>query len=145
MGFMTIFSGWGARGRALFSDNKGPWGSPPGGGGGNEPPQDDGPGQGPWGEPPKRGRGGRGAPVTSLDDFLQRSRTKWGGSPGGGFGFGGPNRSLLSWALVAIATLGLLFTSFHQIDGKERGVVTRFGRYSHTLEPGVGITLPAPI
>jgi len=143
---MTIFSGWGARGRALFSDNKGPWGSPPGAGGGNEPPQDDGPSQGPWGEPPKRGRGGRSAPVTSLDDFLQRSRSKWGGSPGGGFGFGGrPNGSLLTWALIAIATLWLLFTSFHQIDGKERGVVTRFGRYSHTLDPGVGITLPAPI
>jgi membrane protease subunit HflK len=33
----------------------------------------------------------------------------------------------------------------HSISGQERGVVTRFGRYSHTLSPGVGLTLPAPI
>lgn len=143
---MTIFSGWGARGRALFSDNKGPWGSPPGAGGGNEPPQDDESSGGPWGEPPKRGRGNKGAPVTSLDEFLQRSRTKWGGSPGGGFGFGGrPSGSLLVWALIAIATLWLLFTTMHSISGQERGVVTRFGRYSHTLSPGIGLTLPSPI
>jgi membrane protease subunit HflK len=143
---MTIFSGWGARGRAFFSDTKGPWGSPPGAGGGNEPPHDEEPGGGPWGEPPKRGRGGRGTPVTSLDDFLQRSRSRFGGSPGGGFGFGGrPDGSFITWALIGIAVLWLLFTSFHQIDGKERGVVTRFGRYSHTLDPGVGVTLPAPI
>ncbi len=28
---------------------------------------------------------------------------------------------------------------------EERGVVTRFGRYSHTLSPGISLTLPAPI
>jgi len=142
---MTIFSGWGARGRALFSDNKGPWGAPPGGGG-NEPPGGDDPAGGPWGEPPKRGRSGKGAPVTSLDEFLQRGRSKFGGSPGGGFGFGGrPDSSLLMWGLIGVAALWLVFTSFHQLDGKERGVVTRFGRYSHTLQPGVSLTLPSPI
>lgn len=144
MGNMTIFSGWGARGRALFSDNKGPWGAPPGAGG-NEPPGGDEPG-GPWGEPPKRPRGNKGSPVTSLDEFLQRSRNKFGGSPGGGFSFGGrPDGSLMLWALIAVAALWLVLTSFHQIDGKERGVVTRFGRYSSTLQPGIGMTLPAPI
>jgi membrane protease subunit HflK len=142
---MTIFS-WAARGRALFSDNKGPWGSAPGGGG-NEPPSgNDEPGGGPWGEPPKRGRGGKSDPVTSLDEFLQRSRTRFGGSPGGGFSFGGrPNGSLLTWALIAIAAVWLLFTTMHSISGQERGVVTRFGRFSHTLSPGIGLTLPWPI
>ena len=33
----------------------------------------------------------------------------------------------------------------HRIAGEERGVVTRFGRYSHTLTPGIGLTLPSPI
>jgi membrane protease subunit HflK len=33
----------------------------------------------------------------------------------------------------------------HRIAPEERGVVTRFGRYSHTLSPGIGLTLPAPI
>ena len=143
---MTIFSGWGARGRALFSDNKGPWGAPPGGGG-NEPPGGDEPTGGPWGEPPKRGRGGKGAPVTSLDEFLQRSRDRLGGGgPGGGFSFGGrPNSSLLLWVAIALAALWLVFTTMHLIAPEEQGVVTRFGRYSHTLQPGISVTLPSPI
>jgi membrane protease subunit HflK len=33
----------------------------------------------------------------------------------------------------------------HSIAPNERGVVTRFGRYSSTLGPGVGITLPSPV
>jgi len=140
---MSIFTGWGARGRAFFSDNKGPWGAPPSGGGGEPPPGDE-PG-GPWGEPPKRG-GGRPSTVTSLDDFLKRSRGRFGGGGGGGFNFGGrPTGSIFMWATIALLALWLLLTTFHQIGSKERGVVTRFGRYSHTLQPGVGITLPAPI
>ena len=138
---MTIFSGWGARGRALFSDNKGPWGSPPGSGGGDPPPGDE--PAGPWGEPPKRRS--KSAPVTSLDEFLQRSRGRFGG-PGGGLGLGGgPSGSLIMWAVIALGVLWLLFTTMHRIAPEERGVVTRFGRYSHTLSPGIGLTLPAPI
>jgi membrane protease subunit HflK len=140
---MSILSGWGARGRAFFSDNKGPWGSPPSGGGG-EPPSGDEP-SGPWGEPPKRG--GRPAPVTSLDDFIRRSRGRLGGGgSGGGFGFGGrPNGSLLLWAALGVGALWLVFTSMHLIAPEEQGVVTRFGRYSHTLAPGISLTLPSPI
>jgi membrane protease subunit HflK len=33
----------------------------------------------------------------------------------------------------------------HRILPGERGVVTRFGRFSHTLTPGIGLTLPSPI
>jgi modulator of FtsH protease HflK len=141
---MTVFSGWAARGRAFFSDNKGPWGAPPSGGG-DEPPQGNDP-SGPWGEPKRRGSTGR-TPVSSLDDFLKKSRGRFGGGgPGGGIGFGGrPDRSLIMWAVIAIAALWFLFTTMHSISGQERGVVTRFGRYSHTLSPGVGLTLPSPI
>ncbi len=141
---MTVFSGWAARGRAFFSDNKGPWGAPPSGGG-QEPPSDDGP-SGPWGEPPKRRPSAGRTPVSSLDDFLKKSRGRLGGGPGGGIGFGGkPDRSFIMWAVIAVAVLWLLFTTMHSISGQERGVVTRFGRYSHTLSPGVGLTLPSPI
>src|SRR4029450_7827500 len=100
------------RGRAFFSDNKGPWGSPPGSGGG-EPPSGDEPG-GPWGETPNRRN--RPDPVTSLDEFLQRSRGRLGGGGGGGLGFGGrPNGSLIFWAVIAVASLWLLVTVFHGI------------------------------
>ena len=141
---MTSFFGWAARGRALFSDNKGPWGAPPGGG--SEPPGGDEPAGGPWGETPRRGRAGKGAPVTSLEEFLQRSRTKMGGGPGGGFGFGGrPNGSIMLWGALSGLALWMVFTSAHLIAPEERGVVTRFGRYSSTLSPGITLTLPSPI
>jgi membrane protease subunit HflK len=84
--------------------------------------------------------------VSSLDDFLKRSRGRFGGPSGGGFNFGGrPDRSLFGWVAIAVALLWLLFTTMHSISGQERGVVTRFGRYSHTLSPGIGLTLPSPI
>lgn len=140
---MTIISGLGPRARALFSDIKGPWG-PSGGGepeGGDDPA-----GKGPWGEtPPKRKRGSAAPsrPVTSLDEFLRRGRERFGG---GGDGFSGrPNGSIIIWAVVGVLILWLLFTSMHVVAPGQRGVVTRFGRYSSTLNPGVGFTLPSPI
>ena len=144
---MTILS-WGARARALFSDIKGPWGSPPGNGGGQEPPPEGEP-PGPWGDPPKRRTThGPTSPVTSLDDFLKRSRGRLGGGPGGG-GFGGfggrGDRSLFFWAAIGLVVLWFLFSTMHRIAAEERGVVTQFGRYSRTLGPGIGLTLPFPI
>jgi membrane protease subunit HflK len=141
---MSIFTGLGALGRGLFSDNKGPWGQAPGGGGDDEPPAS-GP-QGPWGEAPKRRRkSDPGAPgnVSSLDDWLARSKQRLGG---GGSGFPSqPSGHLIKYALLGIVGLWLVMTSIHSIAPEEKGVVTRFGRYSHTLDSGVGWTLPAPI
>lgn len=140
---MTILSGLGPRVRALFSDNKGPWG--PSGGGEPEGPDSPSGGGGPWGEAPKRKRAAGGPPgnVTSLDEFLRKGRERFGGG-GGGFP-GAPNRSLISWGIIGVIGLWLVFTSFHVIAPGESGVVTRFGRYSHTLGPGVSMTLPSPI
>ena len=157
---MSFFSGLAGRAAGLFSDSKGPWGVPPPkggrggkggggkGGGGDEPP---GPPPGPWGSEP-RGGAPRGGPsnVSSLEDFLQRHRGKFGGGGGNNpFGVGGggrlPDRSIVGWALLGFTALWILFTSFHLIGAEERGVVTLFGRYHSTLTPGANMTLPAPI
>ncbi|HET7708905.1 MAG TPA: FtsH protease activity modulator HflK [Sphingomicrobium sp.] len=135
---MSIIPGLAARARGLFSDNKGPWGSSGGdGGGGNEPPAG-----GPWSEPTRRRRpgdfGDQGA--SSLDELLRRGRARFGGGLPGG-----PSRSMVTWAIVGLLLVWLVFTSFHSIAPGQRGVVTRFGRYSATLGPGVGFTLPSPI
>jgi membrane protease subunit HflK len=135
---MSNFLGWAGRARGLFTDTKGPWG--PSGGGG-EPPSEEGHSSGPWGDQPSGRSGGRST-ITPLDEFLRRGRMRFGG--GGGFR-GRPNGSLILWAIVAVLLLWLLFTTFHSIAPSERGVVTRFGRYSYTLGPGVGLTLPSPI
>lgn len=148
---MSFTTGWGARARAFLSDSKGPWGSGGSsndGSGGSKPPPPEEP-KSPWGEPGPRRRGplpgAESGTVSSLDDFLRRSRGRFGGGgAGGGFG-SGPDRSVYAWALLGLVALWLLFTSVHSIAPEQRGVVTRFGRYSHTLPPGVGITLPSPI
>ena len=148
MGCMSILSGLGARARGLFVDTKGPWG-PTGGGsgsGGDEPPSSEGGGGGPWGEPPRRGRRApqpQSPNVASFEDFLRRSKARFGD---GGSGFPGrPNRSIVVWAILGFILLWLLFTTMHRIAPEERGVVSRFGRYSHTLGPGISLTLPSPI
>ena len=143
---MSILLGWGSRVRGLFADTKGPWGSGSGSDGGSEPPPDDGQGSGPWGDPPRRRRSviGGASNVSSLDEFLRRSRARFGGGGGGGLP-GRPDRSLILWAILGFVLIWLIFTSFHSISPGQRGVVTRFGRYSSTLGPGVSLTLPAPV
>jgi membrane protease subunit HflK len=47
--------------------------------------------------------------------------------------------------VIGLVVLWLLLTTTHSIAPEQRGVVTRFGRYSSTLGPGVSFTLPAPI
>jgi membrane protease subunit HflK len=137
---MSNFPGWAGRVRGFFADSKGPWGPT---GSGDEPPADDGQGGGPWGEPSgndRRSLGGR--TVAPLDEILRRGRMRFRG--GGGFP-GRPDGTLILWAFAGFIAIWLIFTSMHSIAPGERGVVTRFGRYSYTLGPGVGLTLPSPI
>ena len=137
---MSIISGWGGSLRGLFADKKGPWGESGSGDGGDEPPR------GPWGS----GTGdGKPAPSSSgnrasLDDFLRKSRARWGGGGEGGLPKR-PDASTVVWGLVAALTVWLVFTSMHSIAPQQNGVVTRFGRYVYTLGPGISLTLPSPI
>jgi membrane protease subunit HflK len=143
---MITFLGLGTRIRGLFADNTGPWGPS----GSDEPPSDDGAqGSGPWGESPRRGRRVNlgGANVSAIDDFLRRSRERFGSGGGGGGGGipGRPNRRLVLWGVIGLVLIWLVFTSTHAISPGQRGVVTTVGRYSRTLGPGVSFTLPAPL
>src|SRR6185503_13804319 len=137
---MSTFPGWAGRIGGFFTDNKGPWGPS---GSGDEPPSDDGHGGGPWGDPGGKERGPLGGrTVAPLDELLRRGRMRFRG--GGGLP-GRPDGTLILWALAALIAIWLVFTSLHSIAPGQRGVVTRFGRYSYTLGPGVGFTLPSPI
>jgi membrane protease subunit HflK len=130
--------GWGARLGAMWNENRGgPWGPSGGGGSGG----DDGGGgpRSPWGQPPRKRRPSPGN-VTSLDDFLKKSRERFGGRFPQQDG-----RPYWLYGLIVFLVLWLVFTSFHRIGPQERGVVTLFGQYSRTLGPGIGFTLPAPV
>ncbi len=138
---MTILTRWWRRLPILASESKGPWGS-----GGDDNGGDGGP-RNPWTVPPG-GTRGRPGKVTALDEFLKRARG--GGGPGGGGGGGGfpggaNGRNLAIIGIILVLAAWLLFTSFHIIGPQQRGVVTFFGRYTGTLDPGYQWTLPAPM
>ena len=137
----TIF-GWGRRLGAVYSDNRGgPWGPGEGGGsggGGSGGGDGDGP-RNPWGRPPRGRKPGRSGDVTSLDDFLKKSRARFGG------GLPRDGRPYWLYGLIGFIALWLLFTTVHRIGPQERGVVTTFGYYSGTMQPGIGFSWPAPI
>lgn len=130
---------------------KSPWGS--GSGGGNGGGSGDGKGgsgggsgpRNPWSFPPEGrrprpggggGGGGNGGGNGPFDDLLRRVG-------GGGLPFPGGARL---WMLVIAGLLAIwvIFTSFHVIGPRERGVVTTLGRYTGTLGSGIQPTLPAP-
>ena len=106
-----------------------PW-LPPGGGGG---------------EPPRRS--------ASIEDIFKTRGPEGPRRVGGG---GGPPNFRLperangkSWLpLIALAVAGswLVFTSAHQVQPKDQGLVTWLGgKYSHKLGPGLNFTMPWPI
>jgi modulator of FtsH protease HflK len=143
---MAFLSRWLHRPMIQHADlPKGPWGgggNSDGGGGG-----DGGGPRNPWAVPPG-GRRPQQRP-TALDEWLRKARGV--GSGGGGpsipgFGGGGPNAAAL-WKIgaVVVVALWILLTSIHRIGPQQQGVVTYFGRYAGTLDPGWQPTLPAPI
>ncbi|HEY6916319.1 MAG TPA: SPFH domain-containing protein, partial [Allosphingosinicella sp.] len=135
---MTRFFGWGARLGAMMSGNRGgPWGS--GGDDGGSGGSGDGPPRNPWGSP-KRPRSEGLGNVTSLDDFLKKSRERFSGRFPDQEG-----KPYWLYGLAAFLVLWVIFTSMHRIGPQERGVITRFGAYAGTLGPGIGLSLPAPI
>ncbi|WP_347302861.1 protease modulator HflK [Croceibacterium sp. TMG7-5b_MA50] len=155
-----------------MAGKRSPWGGTPEGDGtpsGGEPSS----GEGPRSEdptPPPRGprnpwlpgggEGGTGGadrprrPASIEDIFRNRGpegpRRRSGGPGGpGGPGFRMPRRANGgSWVPIivggVVAAL-VLATSIHQVGPKEQGIVSTFGKYSHTLNPGLNMTLPWPL
>ncbi len=147
---MSILSGLGSLPSRLFNDSKGPWGPKSdgdAGGGDVDPPSR--PIPGPWGNERPTARGGdNGFGAAGLDAFIERNRRRFGGGfdgGGRGGGIGRPSGVSLLWIALAVLALGMLLTTMHRIGPEEKGVVTLFGRYNSTLQPGISFTLPAPI
>ncbi|MGS9164590.1 protease modulator HflK N-terminal domain-containing protein, partial [Salmonella enterica subsp. enterica serovar Infantis] len=82
----------------------------------------------------------------ALDDIVRKLSKKLGGFGGGtGTGSGGGSSSQgprphLGGRIVAIAAAAVVIiwaaSGFYTIKEAERGVVTRFGKFSHLVEPG---------
>ena len=149
-----------AAGKPFNADGKGPWdnaGGKSGGGSNGSGPKPDLPtgnegggkkGGNPW-EPVAidggKSKGKDRGP--SLEELLRRAG---GGGGGNGGGWGGmPKRAdgKSYWPLIIIglAILWVGFSSIHRLEPAQSGVVTTFGKYSHTVGSGIHFTLPAPI
>lgn len=106
----------------------------------------------------KTGGGDKPRRSAGIEDIF-RSRDPRGGKPGGGLGggFGGgggqfprlPTRpdgkSWLPLAGGALVLAWLALTSTHMVGPKEQGIVTTFGKYTRTIDPGVSLSFPWPI
>ncbi|MGI9377418.1 MAG: FtsH protease activity modulator HflK [Tsuneonella suprasediminis] len=152
--------GRGSGGMAMAGKN--PWGGSGNGGGtngdgdGSGGGTDGGDGSAPDGDKPRGPRnpwlpgGGEPRRSASIEDIF-RQRGPEGPRRGGP---GGPNfrmpgasggRNWFPLAVLGIAAVWLGFSMFHQVGPKEQGIVTTFGKYSRTLQPGLNITAPWPI
>lgn len=132
-----------------------PWGSnsgSSGSSGGGDGDQSGTPPRNPWGnQPGPREPDGRKSNTPDFDEFIRRSQERLRGLGGGGNNGGGrsapggpPN---LPWGLIlgGVALLAIIATSAYRVDAGERGVVSRFGKYSSTAGPGFHLKLPLPI
>jgi modulator of FtsH protease HflK len=103
-----------------------------------------------WG---KRGNGGGPPDLDEIWRNMNRRMNELLGrradeSDKGGGGRGGPRRSLpLGGAglLVALVLLVWLASGFYIVDEGRRGVVTRFGKFTETTQPGPRWHLPFPV
>ncbi|WAT00922.1 FtsH protease activity modulator HflK [Rouxiella chamberiensis] len=86
-------------------------------------------------------KGGREQGPPDLDDIFRKLSKKLGGFGGKGSGNGtGPQRNMsgrfVGLAVVAVVVIWAA-SGFYTIKEAERGVVTRFGKFSHLVEPGL--------
>ena len=92
----------------------------------------------PWNQNGRRGGDGG---VPDVDQMLERlkARFKGKGPRPGGLSSGGAGLLAAAIALLWVAS------GFYVVDEQERAVVTRFGAYAGTSEPGLRWRLPWPI
>jgi modulator of FtsH protease HflK len=131
---------WGNGGAGSDDEDGGKNGDDGGKKGGKKPAADN-----PWAMPqPDRRTGSRTRKPSALDQILGAGKTRMGG--------GGPALPTLPngrpvWPVLALGfvAIWLFWSSIWRIDAQEAGVVTSFGKYSHTLGEGLNFTLPYPL
>ena len=101
-----------------------------------------------WG---KRGNSNSGGPP-DLDEIWRNVNRRMGdllGRRNGGDSGGGPPRRGLAIGgaglVIALVLLVWLASGFYIVDEGRRGVVTRFGKYTETTQPGPRWHLPFPL
>ncbi len=98
----------------------------------------------PWGNRPDRG-------AADLDEALRNLQRRlsgiFGGGAGGGDagGGGGAMKGFGAGTIVLVLLAVWAATGLYKVDAAERAVVTRFGKYTATTEPGLRWHIPWPV
>lgn len=99
----------------------------------------------PWGNRPEKG-------AADLDEALRNLQRKLsgmlGGGGAGGGGRGDSNGMMRGFGVGTVALVLLAIwaaTGLYKVDAAERAVVTRFGQYVATTDPGLRWHMPWPI
>lgn len=101
---------------------------------------------GPWGNnndknPWQRKPGGRGTPP-DFEKWFKEQQKKFRKISGSGGTT--PNKNLL-WLVAAGIFILWLLTGIYQVQNDQQAAILRFGKWSHTTEPGLHYHLPTPI
>ncbi|WP_246205004.1 protease modulator HflK [Altericroceibacterium indicum] len=165
---MNILGGIIGRIGLAMADKNSPWGKPSKSGndgesnggkpmgdkddseGGNDAPPPRGP-RNPWlpdgNSTPERPR--RKASIEDIFKGKGPEGPRRSGGGGGGPTFHMPTRpggkSWVPFIVAAVILVWILFSSFHQVGPRQQGIVSTFGRYSHTIDSGISLTAPWPI
>ncbi len=101
-----------------------------------------------WNEPgggkkdPWSGQEQPGGPP-DLEEMIRSIQEKLSGLFGGGGG--GAASTLVIWLIVGVVLFLWVLTGFYTVTEGNRGVVTRFGRYTDTTQPGLHWHMPYPV
>ncbi|MFR9720806.1 FtsH protease activity modulator HflK [Aeromonas diversa] len=97
-----------------------------------------------WNEPGNNGKdrdpwgnNGKNQGPPDLDDLFKNLSRRFGGLFGGGNRSGGEFSRVGLSVAVAVGVVVWVVSGFYTIKEAERGVVLRFGEYSHIVEPGL--------
>ncbi|MDC9605218.1 FtsH protease activity modulator HflK [Xenorhabdus griffiniae] len=102
----------------------------------------------PWGSSNNNGgnsggnnKGGRNRGATDLDDLFRKLSEKLGGFGGNKGGNGSGQNPKFGGRLIGLAVAAAIavwvVSGFYTIKETERGVVTRFGKFNHVVQPGL--------
>ncbi|GAA0479618.1 MULTISPECIES: FtsH protease activity modulator HflK [Tatumella] len=97
----------------------------------------------PWGSSNNKGgnsggnRGGRDQGPPDLDDIFRKLSSKLGKFGGGKSEGDGPSTGKIAGIVAVVVVAVWAASGFYTIGEAERGVVTRFGQFSHLVGPGL--------
>jgi membrane protease subunit HflK len=93
----------------------------------------------PWGDKGNKGSNNDGPP--DLDEIFRKIKNQikalFGVKSTGGPGISKKNSELGIFIIIGVIVIGYFIFGFYTVSSYEQGVITRLGKYNHTVSPGL--------